>query len=269
MASIKVIAVAGVGNMGGAIAKRLAKAYPTLELLIYDTDPVRMNSLADSMENISAAETPSALGNDADMIIVAVKPQCIDEVIPEAIAGCRKNVLLLSIAAGVELMRLAHASEGKGRWIRCMPNTPALIGEGMVALSPSEQVSSSEVHHIKELFGAFGEVEILPESQMDIFTALAGSSPAFTAIYIEALADAAVREGMARETAYKTACQAVAGTALLMRKESLHPGLLKDQVTSPAGTTIEGVCALERGGFRNAAIDAIAATTQRSRELKD
>jgi pyrroline-5-carboxylate reductase len=148
-----------------------------------------------------------------------------------------------------------------------MPNTPALVGEGMAALAPNSQVTDEEAQAANAVFNSFGKAELVDEGMIDVVCGLSGSGPAFVYLFIEALADGAVLEGMPRAMAYKFAAQTVLGAAKMVLETGEHPGLLKDNVSSPGGTTIEGVSVLEEKGFRSAAIDAVVAATEKSKSM--
>ena len=175
--------------------------------------------------------------------------------------------LVVSIAAGISLDIIESFLGKDKRIIRVMPNTPALVGEGMAGLSPNELVSDEEAELVKKLFESFGKAEIVPEKLQDAVCGISGSSPAYVFMFIEAMADGAVAEGMPRAQAYKFAAQAVLGSAKMVLETGKHPGELKDAVCSPGGTTIEAVAALEQAGFRSAVIDAERICIDKSRSL--
>ncbi|CBK74992.1 pyrroline-5-carboxylate reductase [Butyrivibrio fibrisolvens 16/4] len=203
----------------------------------------------------------------SDIIIIAVKPQYL----ADAIGGIRDmdytDKVVVSIAAGQSLSHLRELFGKDLKLIRVMPNTPALVGEAMSALSPNELVTEEDTEIVVELFESFGKAEIVPEKLQDAVVGISGSSPAYVYMFIEALADGAVAEGMPRAQAYKFAAQAVLGSAKMVLETGEHPGVLKDNVCSPGGTTIEAVAALEALGFRNAVIEAERVCIEKSREL--
>lgn len=203
----------------------------------------------------------------ANTILLAIKPQILDRVAVDlSDAAIHSSNLLLSILAGVPLKRL-QAAFPQCSIIRAMPNTPATVGAGMTAIAPSSQVSPEQIDRAKTIFAAVGEVAEVSESLMDAVTGLSGSGPAYVALLVEALADGGVASGLPRAIASQLAVQTVLGTAKLLQETELHPAQLKDRVTSPGGTTIAGVTALEAGGFRAAAIAAVKAACDRSKEL--
>ncbi|MGL5075796.1 MAG: pyrroline-5-carboxylate reductase, partial [Waterburya sp.] len=173
---------------------------------------------------------------------------------------------VISILAGVTLNKL-EATFPEQPVIRVMPNTPATVGAGMTAIAPGTKATTQHIQQAKTIFTAVGEVVEVSESAMDAVTGLSGSGPAFVALAIEALADGGVASGLPRAIALQLAIQTVLGTATLIKETNIHPGVLKDQVTSPGGTTIAGVAKLESLGFRSALIEAVISATARSQEL--
>lgn len=204
---------------------------------------------------------------DADIVFLAVKPVVLPEVAREVKPELNENQLIISVAAGFDLKKLHFILGGDLHIIRTMPNTPAMVGEAMSALCTDEKVTEDEKKTALKLFNSFGKAEFVDEKLMDAVTGVSGSSPAFIYMIIEAMADAAVAEGMPRKQAYVFAAQSVLGSAKMVLETGKHPGSLKDAVTSPAGTTIEGVAALERDGLRAAMIDAVRTAAQKSKEM--
>lgn len=174
---------------------------------------------------------------------------------------------MVSIAAGKSIDALSNAFGKEVKLIRIMPNTPALVGEGMSAISANEKVTEAEKEKVIEIFNSFGKCEEVSESLMDTVTAVSGSSPAYVFMFIEAMADAAVVGGMPRDKAYIFAAQAVLGSAKMVLDTKKHPGVLKDMVCSPAGTTIEAVSVLEEKGMRDAVISAMKVCMEKSKEM--
>ena len=181
------------------------------------------------------------------------------DVIQEVKDLVRPEQLIITIAPGKTLAWLAEQFGKDVKIVRTMPNTPAMVGEGMTAATPNEHVTKEELDYACKILSAFGKVEVVTEHMMDAVVAVSGSSPAYVFMFIEAMADAAVAEGMPRAQAYKFAAQAVLGSAKMVLETGKHPGELKDMVCSPAGTTIEAVGVLEEHGFRSAIIDAMKA----------
>ena len=213
---------------------------------------------------ITAAPNNTETVKSSDIIIMAIKPIYMEEVVKE-ISPAVGEKLIVTLAPGKTLSWL-HKTFGRDvKIIRTMPNTPAMAGEGMAALCKNEFVSDDEMNTVKSIFESFGKAEIVPETLMDAVCGVSGSSPAFVFMFIEAMADAAVAEGMPRAQAYKFAAQSVMGSAKLVLETGKHPGELKDMVCSPGGTTIEGVGVLESMGFRASVIEAVRAATEKSK----
>ena len=202
----------------------------------------------------------------SDIILLAVKPQNA----AEALAMCKKALdgkALMSIVAGVTVERLQNMIDGTPRILRIMPNTPALVFEGAFALCSDNDFTAEELDAAKAIYEKIGVVEMIPEKLIDTVCGLSGGGPAYVAMFIEALADGGVKNGLPRATAYRLAAQTCLGTAKMILETGIHPGALKDMVTSPGGTTIEGCEALERGGMRYAVIDCINVATEKSKKL--
>lgn len=261
------LGIIGLGRM----AQALLRPWLELELL----QPAQVQAVVASEASLQRlrGEWPCGLGTDAaaawaaDAVLLAVKPQQLEAVAAAAVCpsgGPRR--LLVSVLAGVPLSRL-QALFPQWRCVRVVPNTPALVRSGLTALAYGAEVSPEERRWLEQLFAAVGEVWALPESQLDAFLALTSSGPAFVALVAEAMADGAVAAGLPRALAQHLAHRTLAGTAALLHQQDLHPGQLKDMVSSPAGTTIAGLRQLERVGLRSALIEAVLAAAQRSREL--
>jgi pyrroline-5-carboxylate reductase len=203
----------------------------------------------------------------ADEVVVAVKPQVLPSVLSEISGTLKPSTLVISIAAGITLDRLEYGLNGHARIVRAMPNTPALVGEGATALARGRGVSEADFSEALRLFSMVGSVVTVDERLMDAVTGLSGSGPAYAFVAIDALSDAGVRVGLPRDVATKLAAQTLLGAAKLLLETGEHPGKLKDMVTSPGGTSIAGLAALEREGLRNALIAAVEAATARSKEL--
>jgi pyrroline-5-carboxylate reductase len=203
---------------------------------------------------------------NADIVIVAVKPIYCAQVIEE-IRDVLQDQLVVSIVAGKSLAWLEEAFGKKVKLIRTMPNTPALVGQGITALCPGEGVSETELEKVCQLFRCFGEAEVVGEHLMDAVVAVSGSSPAYIFMLIEAMADGAVAEGMPRQQAYRFAAQSVLGSASMVLETGKHPAELKDMVCSPAGTTIAAVSKLEESGFRSSIMEAMRVCAAKSRDI--
>lgn len=203
----------------------------------------------------------------AEILFLSVKPQYYQAVIREIRDVVSPDKIIVTIAPGKTLNWLEEEFGKKVKIIRTMPNTPAMVGEGMMGMCPNENVSEEEMALVRDICGGFGDTEIVGENLMDVVTAVSGSSPAYVFLFIEAMADAAVADGMARAQAYKFAAQAVLGSAKMVLETGRHPGELKDMVCSPGGTTIEAVRVLEEKGMRSAVFEAMKACVKKSREM--
>lgn len=199
------------------------------------------------------------VASKAEILFLAVKPQFYEEVLCEVRDLLTDKQILVGIAPGKTMKWLEDTCKRPMKVVRLMPNTPAQVGEGMTAGCCNENVTEEEAGRIAEIAGSFGRFEFVPERLMDAFSAVCGCSPAYVFMLIEAMADAAVADGMPRPQAYKFAAQAVMGSAKMVLETGKHPGELKDMVCSPAGTTIEAVRVLERTGFRSSVIEAMKA----------
>lgn len=264
----KELALIGCGNMGSAIAKGIVGAglIAPSDIVVADVMEAAQQRLAAELGCAGTCDNAAAVSG-ARIVLIAVKPQYLDDVVRGLAGSVADGALVVSIAAGVTLARLEGLLGGGRKIVRVMPNLPAMVLAGMSSLTPNANVSADEIAHVKELFESFGRAEIVPEHLIDAVIAASGSSPAYVCVFIEALADAAVAEGMARAQAYTFAEQAVLGTAKYLLETGMHPAQLKDMVSSPAGTTIEAVAALEAGGFRAAVIDAARAAAAKNRAM--
>jgi pyrroline-5-carboxylate reductase len=258
----------GSGNMGEALIKGLVSAslVPPRSILAADVRDERLREL-ERQYGLTVAPDNRTLVRDSDVVVLAVKPQIMDAVLRDVAADVTSAKLLVSVAAGVSTARIRGALGRPVRLIRVMPNTPALVLEGVTAVARAEGLADGDLDVATELFNAVGRVVVLDEAAMDAVTGLSGSGPAYVALVIEALADGGVNMGLDRATALALATQTVIGAAKLLQQTGLHPGALKDMVSSPGGTTIAGVAALEAGGLRTALMAAVERATLRSREL--
>jgi pyrroline-5-carboxylate reductase len=203
----------------------------------------------------------------ADILILAVNPNVHSNVINEIKEFVKPESIIITIAAGVTLEDLNKAFGRKLKFIRTMPNTPSLIGEGMSVLCPNENVGPEDLEQVVQLFNSFGKTECLSESLMDAVPAISGSSPAYVYMFIEAMADGGVQQGIPRDQAYRLAAQAVLGAAKMVLETEKHPGQLKDDVCTPGGVTIEAVASLEKNQFRGAVLSAMKECTEKIKKL--
>jgi len=259
---MKNITCIGTGSMGSAIMRAVCKKIGAEAVTVTNRSPEKAQSFAKETGCKVSASNVEAVKN-AKYIFVAVKPVALSDLFSEIGSSISEDAVVISMAAGVKLETLENFVH-HARFVRIMPNVPAQIGEAMTALCCNDDISEEELKEITEILSACGKVEQVPEKLMDCVTAVSGSGPAFVFMFIEAMADAAVRCGMPRAQAYTYAAQTVYGSAGLVLETGKHPGVLKDSVTSPGGTTIEGVAALEKDGFRNAVIDAVTAACEKS-----
>jgi len=207
------------------------------------------------------------VAKNADYLFLTTTSGMYETVIEEIRDVIRENTILILVAAGETIEKNEKRLNRAIRIVKAMPNTPSLVGQGITGIAVNELVTPEDMEEIKALFECFGRVEFVDESIMDVVTAIGGSSPAFTYMYIEALADGAVMYGMPRKQAYVFAAQAVLGAAEMLLETGLHPGTLKDNVCSPGGTTIESVALLEGKGFRSAVIEAIKANMEKANKI--
>lgn len=267
---MKKFGVIGAGNMASAIIGGVLKkkVFAADEICASASRETSRNLLSLREEyHISITGDNRAAAEDAEIILLAVKPQQYADVIREIAPVVTDKQLVISIAAGKSLAWLSEQFGKDVKLIRTMPNTPALVGEGMTGFCCGKGITAEDREKALVVLSAIGLAEEVTESQMDAVVAVSGSSPAYIFMLIEAMADAAVAEGMKREQAYRFAEQAVLGSAKLALETGKHPAVLKDMVCSPAGTTIEAVRALEESGFRAAIEDAMAVCAEKSRSM--
>lgn len=258
----------GMGNMGYAILKGLLKLYRPEDILFTDVNKERM-AFVKEQTGVDFVETNAECANQSDIVVLAVKPQYYGGVLKNIKYAVKPEQIVISIAPGITIENIRKALGDDKRIVRAMPNTPALLGEGMTGVTYERELfSAEEEEKLREFFGSFGRMEYVEERLMSAVVCASGSSPAYVYMFIEALADSAVRYGLPRDKAYSFAAQAVKGAAAMVLETGKHPGQLKDEVCSPAGTTIEGVAALEEYGFRNAVLKANEACYKKSESMK-
>ena len=262
------LGIIGAGNMASAIIGGIIKKdiIPAKEIIC--STPVEAERKK-AQENFGINSTDSNIDvvKQSEVILLAVKPQVVPIVVEEIKDVVSDDQLIISIVAGKTIAWYNEAFGRNLKIVRTMPNTPALVGEGMTGVSPSEHVSEDDLQTALKILSSFGNAEIVPEKLMDAVVAVSGSSPAYVFMMIEAMADGAVKLGMPRDKAYKFAAQAVLGSAKMVLETGKHPGELKDMVCSPAGTTIEAVQVLEEAGFRASLIDAMESCAEVSKRL--
>ena len=258
----------GTGNMGGALARAVAKSVAPNKIFLSDSCSEKAAALAKELGCSSCAVED--LVKNCDFIYLGVKPQVMAsmlESIRPVLETRKTGFVLVSMAAGVEIASLRRMAGSDYPIIRIMPNIPASVGEGVILFDTTENVPQEAVAAWKEAMSGAGLVSALPEKLIDAGSALSGCGPAFVSLFIEALADGAVTCGLTRQQAMEYACQTLIGTAKMLQQTGMHPGALKDAVCSPGGSTIAGVGALEAGAFRGTVMDAVVSAYERTCEL--
>ncbi len=261
-----------IGFLGaGRMATALARGWLSAGLVRPDacraSDPLpRARQSFTAETGLPAGADNRAVAAASDVVVLAVKPQSMAALLAEVRGEVRRQ-LVVSIAAGVTLRQLADALGSDCRLVRVMPNTPCLVGASASGYTPGERATPEDIALVDRLLNAVGRAFRVPESLLDAVTGLSGSGPAFVYLMIEALSDGGVRVGLPRDVATALAAQTVLGSAKMVLETGSHPGVLKDAVASPGGTTIAGLHALERGGVRGALMDAVEAATRRATEL--
>ena len=257
----------GMGNMGTAIMRGLLKTYQPEELLFTSAHEAKMQKITEET-GVAHVFTATECAEQVKYLVLAVKPQVLPTVFKELNGKIRKNQVVISIAAGYAIADLQAGLGDEARIVRSMPNTPAMVGEGMSGVSYDENLFTDEEKQVIDgFFTSFGKMEKVDEKLMDVVGSASGCSPAYVYMFIEALADGGVKVGLPRGQAVTYAAQMVLGAAAMVLESGKHPGQLKDEVCSPGGSTIAGVAALEERGFRSAAIQAVEAAFRRNQEL--
>ncbi|MFQ5508498.1 MAG: pyrroline-5-carboxylate reductase [Leptospirillia bacterium] len=263
------LAFIGGGNMAEALIKGVLTGGLGIEAAhvhVADPQEARRAYLAATYGATVFPDNRKAI-KKASLIILAVKPQVIDEVLKEIQDEVGDGQVVVSIAAGVTIARIHSHLYADSKVVRAMPNTPCLVAEGASAITPGPGVTAKELGRVSEVLGAVGSVCVVAEEQMDAVTALSGSGPAYVFSFIESLADGGVKMGLPRDVAITLAAQTVLGAARMVLSTGTHPASLKDMVTSPGGTTSAGLHVLEKAAMRGAVIGAVEAATERAREL--
>ena len=261
------IAFIGGGRMAEALISGMlsSRAYKAEQIYVSDPDKTRVDHLK-RLYGVRTGLTNHEAIVSAEVVVLAVKPQVTAEVLKETGDVLAKR-LVISVVAGMRLSRLIEACGPQTHAIRAMPNTPAMVGEGMTALAIGPGIRENEVACARQIFESIGRIVSVDERLMDAVTGLSGSGPAYVFLMIEAMADGGVKMGLPRETAGLLAAQTVLGAARMVLETGQHPARLKDEVASPGGTTIAGLHRLEQGGLRGLLIDAVEAAAKRSQEL--
>lgn len=265
---MKTLGFIGGGNMGSAMLGGIIKAglLKSEDITVADLSQAALDKVKEA-HGVNVTTDSADVIKNCDTFIIALKPHIVAPALKPLAELVREDQLIISIAAGKQICQLEEIFGSDKKIVRIMPNTPALVGEGMAGICSNKNVSAEELDEVKKIFESFGEAEIVTEKLIDAVTGVSGSGPAYVFMFIEAMADAAVLEGMPRPQAYKFAAQTVLGSAKMVMETGMHPGALKDMVCSPAGTTIEAVKVLEEKGLRAAVIEAIHECTKKSIEL--
>lgn len=258
----------GCGNMAQAMITGIVSSKIVLgnNVFVSDKDDEKLKYVEKKF-NVNTSRYNREVAENSDIIILAVKPNKYGDVIGEIKDYVKKDVIIVVIGAGITINYVEKAFNRDLKVIRTMPNTPALVGEGMSAICYNKLIQDEDLKDVVTIFESFGKVEIVGEDLMNVISAISGSSPAYVYMFIEALADGAVLDGLPRDKAYKMAAQSVLGAAKMVLETGEHPAELKDRVCSPAGTTIEAVYSLEKNNFRGTVIEAMRKCTDKTREM--
>lgn len=261
------IGIIGIGNMGSAILKGLLKVYEKEDIIFTDVNEDLCARITKEL-GVAHESSNARCAADAKYIVLAVKPQYFDPVLQDIREVITEKNVIISIAPGITIEQLKEKLGEEKRVVRAMPNTPALLGEGMTGVCYDRKAfSEEEENSIADIFRSLGKMRIVEERLMNAVVCVSGSSPAYVYMFIEALADSGVKYGLPRDAAYEMAAQTVLGSAKMVLETGEHPGALKDKVCSPGGTTIAAVSALEEYGFRNAVIKAADACFQKCEKI--
>lgn len=264
----------GAGQMAQALASGISSADASVNFEIADPSQASQDSFSQKISGSVEVQSDNAqLFARCDIVFLSIKPQYLHDAvnaksIRKALSNAKTTPLVVSIMAGVTIEKIA-AVTGLDRIVRVMPNTPSLINQGAAGIAASASVSDDEIKTVAKLMSSVGTVNSVSESLMDAVTGLSGSGPAYVFTFIEALIDGGVLNGLPRDVARRLAIQTVIGSAKLVQESGEHPAVLRDRVTSPGGTTIEGLKTLEMNDFRGTILQAVEAATRRSKELGD
>lgn len=263
----KEIGFIGCGNMASAMIGGIIKSniFKASEIVASDASEMAVQNAANNLR-IETTNDNKFVARQSKIIVLAVKPMYYSAVIEEIAPIISEEQIIITIAPGQTIASVEERFGKKVKVVRTMPNTPALVCEGITGVCANENVSKEELDFVCKILSGFGKAEVVGENLMDVVVSVSGSSPAYVFMFIEAMADAAVADGMPRDKAYKFAAQAVMGSAKMVLETGKHPGELKDMVCSPGGTTIEAVRVLEEKGFRSSVIEAMKACTQKARK---
>lgn len=260
----------GAGNMAGAMISGglRSKIFFPEHIWVSAPSMTHLSSLQREY-GVHITQDNREVASRCDILILAVKPHLIATVIEQVKDCVKEGTIVVSVAAGVTLAAMEERFGGAVHLARVMPNTPCMVGEGMSAVFPGRWITPEETEEVREIFAALGRAEVLDERLIDAVGAVSGSSPAYVFLFIEAMADAAVKGGMPRALAYRFGAQAVLGAAKMVLETGMHPGALKDMVCSPGGTTIEAIESLEKEGMRGAVLTAMEACMKKSAAMRE
>lgn len=260
----------GAGNMAQAIIAGLIRSgfYKKEEVYVYNHRYEPTLQKLEKNYGIQPVLSEQGLFEQSDLIILAVKPAVLIQVLPQMKKYLREEHVLVSLAAGVSIQQMTDLI-GQHKIVRAMPNTPAMVNQAMSSISANDLTTKEEVQLVLDVFNKFGKAKVVSEKLIDAVVGVSGSAPAYVYLFIEALADGAVAEGLPRSDAYEFATQAVLGAAKMVEETGKHPGELKDMVTSPKGTTITAVQSLEENNFRASVIKAVQAAAKKNREMSE
>lgn len=262
----KTIGCIGIGAMGGSLVELIAQQVNPSLIFVNDVDSKKLDSFCSKIV-CNKSTSNIDLASSCDVLLLAVKPQFIDSVLVEIAQNLKKSCIVISMVAGKTIASIQEKLLGHTQIIRIMPNLPVKVGSGLIALAYTAHVSQDVVDYVSFIFSKAGLLEKTEENLMNAVTAVSGSGPAYGYVFIDALADAAVKMGMQRDQAIRYAAQTLKGAATMVLETQKNPNQLKDEVCSPAGTTIAGVTRLDECGFRNAVIQAALAAWNRANEL--
>lgn len=260
----------GTGNMGSAMIKGLVTSeyVSGSDINVFDVNVEKSRELSEKY-SVKPLQNEVEIANNSDVIVLSVKPNIYNSVLEKIKARIDENKIIIAIAAGIGIESVENIAGKDKKVVRIMPNTPAQVLEGMTAVTFNGNVKEEEKKVVFSILDSFGKSIEIEEKLMHTFTGIAGSLPAYVYMFMEALADGGVLEGMPRDKAYEIVAQTVKGSAEMLLKTGKHPGVLKDEVTSPAGTTIEAVNTLENGNFRGTVINAVRACVEKSKKMSN
>lgn len=260
----------GTGNMGSALLKGIINSgiIDADKIFAFDKDTQKIAKIAEET-NVNICSRIEDVILNSKYILICVKPNVVENVLFDIKDIIDEEKVIISIAVAIPISKYTSILGNNAKIVRTMPNTPALVGQGATLACTTDNINEEDKNNVALIFKSVGILEFIEEKYMNEVTALTGSSPAYVFMFIEAMADAAVLSGLPRDLSYKLAAQAVMGSAKLVIETGLHPAILKDQVCSPGGTTIEAVASLEKNGFRNAVIEAMNECTKKARAINE